>query len=167
MKQKLQALENAKYERAMAVWNKEHEDVLDQEIERREADGTVDQELINEYVFNCNRLSWINVDRFYKNQMENTRDILAYDEDKEDKQVYLIFPEMNSLMAMTKLATGNYVRKRIPANVSGEVFAFKLEDGKPSVAISSVSGSRSNINLDFASCSFVALRGYLDRYNNS
>ena len=87
-------------------------------------------EQVSRYVFAVNNLGWINCDRFYNVPPAEKRELIVQDPDATDERVYLVFKNLNSLMALGRDQQGRYVGTGIPRNEPAEVIAYKVVDGQ-------------------------------------
>ena len=127
--------------------------------------GIGSQSLLDQYAFSVNQLSWINVDRFYKEDMSETRQVAIRDTDNSPERVFIVFKEMESVLPMAKTEM-MYLQNRIPKNAPAEIFAYKVINGRAHM-FNTTLGEENLFEFDFQPCSFTDIKEKLVSYNSS
>ena len=91
------------------------------------ADFHHSRDCIGDYIFNVNKLGWINIDYF-----ENSLPIgtLVVKSIEENLKIRLVFNDINSMLLFSKKQNGNYELKGLPINRNAKIVAYKKQDSK-------------------------------------
>lgn len=137
-----QAKLDAHYEEQLAQYridSARYEQYRDYKLAKYEAAmdalGTVDQQTVNNYFFNLNRMGWANIDRFLKEQ--NTTPLLAQAADgqvDEEAMVFITFPERNIILRMNAKEDIGYALTQAPVGETAKLIAIKVVDRKAYLA---------------------------------
>lgn len=118
------------------------------------------------YVFSSSQLGWINCDRFYDVPAAQKHDIIVYDTDTAEKQVYLIFTGINSMIRMGRDASDRYIQQDVPRNEPAVVVAYKVVDGRAWLCHQKVARGRHQ-QLDFRPSSIAEVRSTIQGLRGS
>ena len=61
---------------------------------------------------------------------EQKRELIVQDPDVTEERVYLVFKNINSLIALRNDGQGRYIGDNVPRNEPAEVVAYKVAEGK-------------------------------------
>jgi len=148
----------ASYEERMAVWRAACEERLaayGRYLDSLGLSGTGD---LGAYVFAASTMGWINCDRFYDVPASERHDFVLHDDDPADKQVYLVFTRINSLMRLRKEEGGMYRQRDIPRGEPATLVAYKVENGTVYLSRDPIVPGR-RPSLDFKPASVAEVRG--------
>ncbi|MBK6831741.1 MAG: OmpA family protein [Flavobacteriales bacterium] len=109
------------------------------------------------YVFAASQLGWINCDRFYEVPASQKYELVVHDADTTQKNVYLVYTGMNSMMRLQKRSDGSYAQPGVPRNQPATVVAYKVENGKAFLCKQAVD-PRKRMDLDFKPASVAEIR---------
>ena len=157
---------NERYEAVLKDWRARCEAYLRGYGDRLDSLGlasTTDQ--ISNYVFSLSGLGWINCDRFYEVPQAQKRELIVQDPDATDERVYLVFKNINSLVALGRDEQGRYISSAIPRNEPAEVVAYKVEAGKAMLCRQPVTWS-TPMALDFKPARIAEVREALQEAGN-
>jgi len=160
---RLQELLNKRHRELVKNWHDLEKEKMGIIGDKMEALGAVDEGLLNSYVFAHNQLSWINVDRFYKQQMDEQRMLVMADPDTTAEKVFILFKEMNSLLPVYK-GLNDYMQSNLPKNVDGVVFAYKVENGQAKMFQRNLDDT-DRFALAFEPCKLRDIRNFLEQLN--
>ncbi|MCI5081005.1 MAG: OmpA family protein [Saprospiraceae bacterium] len=125
----------------------------------------MNQNFLNEYIFEVNDLGWINCDRFYEVPLAMKESMWIADLDLSDEQVFVVFKDIRSMMRAGKYQN-YYKTNKIPTGMNVRVIGIKLEDGKPLLAVKDTQvGQENQLVLQYESCSLSQLRESLSQLN--
>jgi hypothetical protein len=122
---------NTRYQARLKDWRERCDAYMRSYGDRLDSLGlasTTDQ--LSNYVFAVNNVGWINCDRFMTVPQEQKRELIVQDPDATDERVYLVFKNINSLIALQNDGQGRYVGSNVPRNEPAELVAYKVADGK-------------------------------------
>ncbi|MBP7408913.1 MAG: OmpA family protein [Flavobacteriales bacterium] len=109
------------------------------------------------YVFAASQLGWINCDRFYEVPASQKYDLIVHDADTTQKNVYLVYTGINSMMRLQKRSDGSYAQDGVPRNQPATVVAYKVENGKAYLCKQAVD-PRKRMDLNFKPASVAEIR---------
>ena len=92
------------YREELRVWREKRDKLKQKAIEKMIALGYGNQSLLNDYAVSVNQLRWINIDRFYKQDMENAIQLAVTDKDDIPARVLIVFKETVFYLC-TRMAT--------------------------------------------------------------
>jgi len=156
---------NLGYQERVVAWNQLKKERQARAFQKMEKLGIGSQSLLDQYAFSVNQLSWINVDRFYKEDMSETRQVAIRDTDNSPERVFIVFKEMKSVLPMAKTEM-MYLQNRIPKNAPAEIFAYKVINGRAHM-FNTTLGEENLFEFDFQPCSFTDIKEKLVSYNSS
>jgi hypothetical protein len=141
------------FERAKVIRRKS----LERAIENRVVSGKVSIEDMNAYVFQTNTLGFINCDAFYSVSPDRMV-VMATDEVQTgDADVKLVFKKRKSILPCT-VVNDKLVFRNIPKGEEAVIVAFKIENGKPYLAMQNVVTTSEVQNLVYKPTTIAALR---------
>lgn len=161
----LTALANVDYQEKVIAWKALRKQRQDEAFAKMEKLNLGNQALLDQYAFSVNQLSWINVDRFYKEDMSQIRQVAVRDNDTSPERVFIVFKEMQSVLPMAK-SEMMYVQDRIPMNVSAEVFAYKVINGQAHMFHQAI-GEEPILDFSFQPCAFTDIKNKLIEFNTN
>jgi hypothetical protein len=109
------------------------------------------------------RLGWINCDRFYNDPTEKVQMVVK---EQENATMYVLCRDINSVLAFSRDAQGNYVADGLPKGKKVSVISIKLKDGVPHLAMRDTKvGESGDLKMDYRSMSLRDLRDELKKLN--
>ena len=132
--QAIYAVNLAKHKKRVDKWRDglaERADERGQEMDRL---GLTNKQEMNNYVFAFNKLSWINVDRFYHMEEKEKQVIVMKTDAIKEERVLIMFKNIGSILEMNpNIETNEYVQTGFPKKEEAVIFAYKVENGKPMI----------------------------------
>ncbi len=151
------------YREELRVWREKREKLKQKAIEKMIALGYGNQSLLNDYAVSVNQLRWINIDRFYKQDMENAIQLAVTDKDDIPARVLIVFKDLNCVLPMYK--NGDiYTQGKIPTTANGEIFAYRVRKGKAEMYHAPISED-GEMDLEFTRCLFVDIKTKMEEFN--
>lgn len=134
-KQKSSATRQALYEQQMDEWfDLKLQTIADYEAKYGKIAGTGD--VARQYVYQVNRMGWINCDRFYNVPQDEKVDLAIEDEAGGEAELFVIFKDIRNIMKAQRITgKARYQVKNLPRDMDIRVVGVKVVDGKPHLAI--------------------------------
>jgi hypothetical protein len=151
------------YQEELRIWRVERDKLKQEAFEKMVALGYGNQSLLDQYALSVNTLSWINIDRFYKQDMNNAIQVTVKDKDDIPERVLIVFKELNCVLPMRK-ADSYYTQGKIPPTANGEIFAYRIRKGKPEMYNERISPN-GEMDLKFTQCKFSDIKSKLEEFN--
>lgn len=113
-----------------------------------------------QYVYQVNRMGWINCDRFYDVSPEEKVDLAIEDVDEEQAELFVIFKDIRNIMKARKVSgKSQYQVKNLPRDMDIRVVGVKIIDGKPQLAIRDTKVSdQSPLRLQYQAANLQKIR---------
>ena len=163
--QDIYAINLAKHKKRVEKWREglaERADERGQEMDRL---GLTNKQEMNNYVFAFNKLSWINVDRFYHMEEKEKQVIVMKTDAIKEERVLIMFKNIASVLEMNpNIETNEYVQTGFPKKEEAVIFAYKVENGRPMICYREIDGSN-NYHLDYIATTFSEIKGILIQFD--
>ncbi len=147
------------------VWRAEYELAMQRHGRTLDSLGLTGARDLGAYVFAASQLGWINCDRFYDVPASQLHDLIVQDNDTTEKQVFLVFTGINSMLRMQKEGTSHYIQRDIPRQEPAVVVAYKVVDGRAFLARQAVARGKP-VKLDFVPSSIAEVRATIQGLRN-
>jgi hypothetical protein len=155
------------YEEDVKQWKEIKAEKVKERTEKLMALGISNENDIKDYVLSVGDLNWVNIDKFYKLEAKNTRTLTATDPDNTQEQVFVVFNNINSLLALNKNEDNEYFIENIPKNEKASLLAYKVIDGKVYVSYQPISVKHKSYKLIFEPKTYKELRTLLSKVNRA
>ncbi|MCT4622608.1 MAG: OmpA family protein [Schleiferiaceae bacterium] len=155
------------YEEDVKQWKEIKAEKVKERTEKLMALGISNENDIKDYVLSVGDLNWVNIDKFYKLEAKNTRTLTATDPDNTQEQVFVVFNNINSLLALNKNEDNEYFIENIPKNEKASLLAYKVIDGKVYVSYQPISVKHKSYKLKFEPKTYKELRTLLSKVNRA
>ena len=152
------------YEQEMQAWQAACDSIMDKYGARLDSLGLADVNNMNRYIFQANRMGWINCDRFYDVPQAQKFDLVVKDRDEHEEKVYVVFTKIKSMMRLYPEGNKGYKVNNIPKNEPAVVFAYQVVDGKSLLCYQPMRPGGKN-ELEFKPAKFSEIRALLRELN--
>jgi hypothetical protein len=115
------------------------------------------------YLLQPSNMGWINIDKLYPQDAQlMSLKINAVDE--TSKSVFVVFEDINSMLAPSTKDGKTYEISRLPKNEKMKVISIKMIKGVPMIAIQKVNPNQPNLRLNYKKSSFAEIRTQLKEF---
>lgn len=154
----------ANHKKKVEEWKALRREKLGKLTAKMDSMGVTNEELVNTYMFAMNEMSWINIDRFYKMDPTDLREVTLKDIDQSDEKVFVVFKDLNSMLPMIRKEKNPryFERNRFPLKEKAALLAYKVVDGKTMVYYENLEPRRSKYTMEYKPYTFRELQQLLD-----
>ncbi len=130
--------------------------------------GLADRSLADRYFFAISELGWVNCDVFYNNTAERTKVLVRGETGATAPKIIMVLREPRALLALNPDATGHFSSGEVPAGLTSDLVAYKVEAGRLFLAEHRfVTGAAEPLELEYRPVAVTELREVLARYQDS
>jgi len=155
------------YKLEVQLWRAERKKAAVKWGENMDLMGITSDKAMDNYVFAINKLSWINVDRFYKMTAEEKQMIVMSTEDAENEKVLILFKDIKSMLSCkANIEENAFTLDNFPKKEDAYIFAYKVVSQRPMVCFMAMNGS-DNYQLQYIESTFSEIKEILGQFGSS
>lgn len=147
--------------RAWQAWNIERNKAIEEAGAKLDSMGTTSASMVDMYFTSFSKLSWINIDHFYKLPDNQARMVVLQDSDESPEKAFVVFKEIKSLLPLNRQENGDLSRDRFPKKERTALLAYKVEDGKTLVSYQNISPVKTTYQTNYKPYTFAELKQLL------